>query len=58
MGNLVVSQFITLDGVFQDPGGTGELDRGGWSFKGDRGPEGMEFSCRRSERPERCSWDE
>jgi dihydrofolate reductase len=43
VGNLVVSQFITLDGVFQDPGGTGELDRGGWSFKGDRGPEGMEF---------------
>jgi dihydrofolate reductase len=43
MGNLVVSQFVTLDGVFQDPGGTGELDRGGWSFKGDRGPEGMEF---------------
>jgi dihydrofolate reductase len=43
MGNLVVSQFVTLDGVFQDPGGTGELGRGGWSFKGDRGPEGMEF---------------
>jgi dihydrofolate reductase len=43
VGNLVVSQFVTLDGVFQDPGGTGELDRGGWSFKGDRGPEGMEF---------------
>jgi dihydrofolate reductase len=43
MGNLVVSQFVTLDGVFQDPGGTGELDRGGWSFKGDRGQEAMEF---------------
>lgn len=43
MGNLVVSQFITLDGVFQDPGGTGELDRGGWSFKGDRGEQGMKF---------------
>jgi len=43
VGNVVVSQFITLDGVFQDPGGIGELDRGGWSFKGDRGPEGMEF---------------
>jgi dihydrofolate reductase len=43
MGNVVVSQFVTLDGVFQDPGGTGELDRGGWSFRGDSGPEGMQF---------------
>jgi dihydrofolate reductase len=43
MGNIVVSQFVALDGVFQDPGGIGELDRGGWSFKGDRGEEGMKF---------------
>ncbi|MGI8824564.1 MAG: dihydrofolate reductase family protein [Chloroflexota bacterium] len=43
MSKVVVSQFITLDGVFQDPGGTGELDRGGWAFQFDRGPEGNQF---------------
>jgi dihydrofolate reductase len=43
MGAVVVSEFITLDGVYQDPGGTGELDRGGWAFQFDRGPEGNKF---------------
>jgi dihydrofolate reductase len=43
MSKVVVSQFITLDGVFQDPGGSGEFDRGGWSFQFDRGPEGNQF---------------
>jgi len=43
MGKVVVSQFVTLDGVFQDPGGSGEFDRGGWAFQFDRGPEGDRF---------------
>src|SRR5205823_4139124 len=43
MGKVVVSQFVTLDGVFQDPGGSGEFDRGGWAFQFDRGPEGDQF---------------
>jgi dihydrofolate reductase len=43
MGNVVVSEFITLDGVFEDPGGAGDLDRGGWSFQFDFGPEGNQF---------------
>src|SRR5438270_11949309 len=43
MGKVVVSQFVTLDGVFQDPGGSGEFDRGGWAFKFNRGPEGDRF---------------
>jgi len=43
MGKVVVSQFITLDGVVEDPGGAEEFDRGGWAFKFDRGPEGDKF---------------
>jgi dihydrofolate reductase len=40
---VVVSEFVSLDGVIEDPGGSGELDRGGWSFKFDRGTEGNQF---------------
>jgi hypothetical protein len=40
---VVVSEFVSLDGVIEDPGGSGESDRGGWSFRFDRGPEGDEF---------------
>jgi dihydrofolate reductase len=43
MSKVVVSQFITLDGVFQDPGGSEGSDRGGWAFQFDRGQEGNQF---------------
>jgi len=43
MGKVVVSQFVTVDGIFQDPGGSKEMERGGWAFKFDRGPEGDRF---------------
>jgi dihydrofolate reductase len=36
---VIVSEFMSLDGVIEDPGGAGELDRGGWSFRSDRGAE-------------------
>ena len=39
MGKLVVTQFVSVDGVFQDPGGVGEIERGGWSFKAEHGDE-------------------
>jgi dihydrofolate reductase len=45
MGKLVVTEFVTLDGVVEDPGG-GEkdrFDRGGWAFQFDRGPVGDAF---------------
>jgi dihydrofolate reductase len=42
-GNVVVTEFITIDGVIQDPGGTGEMERGGWSFEYNRGEEGDKF---------------
>ena len=43
MGKLVVTEFVSADGVFQDPGGAGEIDRGGWSFKAERGDEFDKF---------------
>lgn len=33
MRKLTAGAFVTLDGVFQDPGGFGELDRGGWALR-------------------------
>ena len=43
MGKVVVSEFVTADGVAEDPGGAEGNDFGGWSFKFDRGPEGDKF---------------
>jgi dihydrofolate reductase len=43
MSNMLVSQFMTLDGVVEDPGGAESFDRGGWAFQFERGPEGDKF---------------
>jgi dihydrofolate reductase len=43
MRKIVVSEFITLDGVMEDPGGAEKFERGGWAFQFDRGPEGDKF---------------
>jgi dihydrofolate reductase len=43
MRRVVVSEFLTLDGVMEDPGGAESFERGGWAFQFDRGPEGDKF---------------
>src|SRR5437870_7930336 len=43
VSKLVVSEFVTLDGVIEDPGGAEGFDRGGWAFRFERGPEGDSF---------------
>jgi dihydrofolate reductase len=43
MGKVVVSQFVTVDGVIEDPGGSEGWERGGWAFQFDRGDEGNQF---------------
>jgi dihydrofolate reductase len=43
MGKLVVTEFVTLDGVMEDPGGAEPFERGGWAFAFDRGDEGDRF---------------
>src|SRR5579872_878576 len=41
MGKLVVTEFISLDGVVEDPGGAEGSANGGWTFKFDQGEGGM-----------------
>jgi len=43
MGRIVVSEFVSLDGVMEDPGGSEGSERGGWAFQFDRGPAGDRF---------------
>jgi dihydrofolate reductase len=43
MAKVVVSQFVSVDGVIEDPGGSEKWDRGGWAFRHDRRPEGDKF---------------
>jgi dihydrofolate reductase len=43
MGTIVVTEFISLDGVFEDPGGAESYEHGGWSFTFDQGEAGRQF---------------
>ena len=43
MGRIVVTEFISVDGVVEDPGGSESFRHGGWSFQIDRGDEGSTF---------------
>jgi dihydrofolate reductase len=43
MARVVVTEFVTLDGVFEDPGGSEGLERGGWAFRFERGEDGDKF---------------
>jgi dihydrofolate reductase len=43
MGKLVVSQFVSVDGVAEGPGNEPGFDRSGWAFQFDRGDEGNQF---------------
>src|SRR6266540_7237283 len=43
MGKLVVTEFVSIDGVFEDPGGAEDYEHGGWTFEYDRGDDGNRF---------------
>lgn len=43
MGQIVVTEFISLDGVVEDPGGSENFKHSGWSFAISRGDEGDKF---------------
>jgi len=42
MGKLVVTEFISLDGIIEDPGGSEGSEHGGWSFR-HPAPDGEQF---------------
>jgi dihydrofolate reductase len=43
MSRIVVSEFVSLDGVMEDPGGSEDFERGGWVFEISQGEEGGKF---------------
>ena len=43
MGRIIVTEFVSLDGVAEAPGGGEEFARGGWAFAVSRGEEGDAF---------------
>jgi dihydrofolate reductase len=43
MGRIVVTEFVSLDGVVEAPGGGEDFKHGGWSFEISRGDEGDAF---------------
>src|SRR6266568_8407096 len=43
MDRLVVTEFVSVDGVFEDPGGAEDYEHGGWTFEYDRGDDGNKF---------------
>jgi dihydrofolate reductase len=43
MGKIVATEFISLDGVIEDPGGSEDFVHGAWTFEFDRGDEGNKF---------------
>jgi dihydrofolate reductase len=45
VGRIVVSEFLSLDGVMEDPGGAEGSRHGGWTFK-FQDPEGMAYKLK------------
>jgi dihydrofolate reductase len=43
VGRIVVTEFVSLDGVMEAPGGGEDFKHGGWSFEINRGDEGDKF---------------
>jgi dihydrofolate reductase len=43
MGRIVITEFVSLDGVIEAPGGGEGFKHDGWSFEIDRGDEGNAF---------------
>ena len=45
MGKIVITEFMSLDGVMEAPGGDDNFVRGAWTFEISRGEEGDKFKA-------------
>lgn len=45
MGRIVVTEFVSLDGVIETPGGDGDFRHAGWTSEIDSGEEGEKFKA-------------
>lgn len=52
MGEIIVTEFVSLDGVAEDPGGAESYRHGGWTFTFERGPAGDKFKVEELEQAE------
>jgi len=52
MAKLIVTEFISLDGVIEAPGGGETFRHGGWSFEISRGTEGDQFKVEETQKSE------
>src|SRR2546430_1039520 len=43
MGRIVVTEFVSVDGVMEDPGGAEDFKYGGWTFEIGMGDDGAKF---------------
>jgi dihydrofolate reductase len=43
MGRIVVTEFMSIDGVFEDPGGAENYEHGGWTFEYEGGDDFGKF---------------
>jgi dihydrofolate reductase len=43
MGRIVVTEFVSIDGVFEDPGGAESYEHGGWTFEYEGGDDFGKF---------------
>jgi dihydrofolate reductase len=46
MGKIIVTEFVSLDGVMEAPGGGEDYKHAGWTFKINRGDEGNQFKLK------------
>jgi dihydrofolate reductase len=46
MGRIIVTEFVSLDGVMEAPGGGEDYKHAGWTFEINRGDEGNKFKLK------------
>ena len=56
MGRIVVTEFVSLDGVIEAPGGGEDFKHAGWTFEIERG-DGDRFKMEETRDSRRCCWE-